>query len=827
MITKPGLADRTDRSAGPAETFRAGLVFRQQGKQREADQLFQAVLKSDTRHFGALYSLAALRLEHGAAAEGLAFIERALRLQPNSAPALHLQACLLQQLGRIADAIVSYQKAIHSDPEFAEAYSNLGGLYSEQRRYQAALARYEKALRVRPNFPELHNNMGVALLALSRPVEALEHFAQAIAQKPDFADALGNQGSALISLGRIAEASEAFEQAVRLAPRNGKFYLDLARCKKFSPDDSTFAAMENLAKNPVGLSAEARTELHFALGKAFSDLGRTEELFRHFRQGNALKRVNIVYHEAETLGMMERIRSVFTTELISQRAQAGDSSPVPVFVVGMPRSGTTLVEQIIASHPKVFGAGERPELQQTAMSFAEEVKNSAALFDVLASLPDERLRQLGADYVQSIKELAPEADRIVDKMPGNFLYVGLIALSLPNARVIHVRRDPVDTCLSCFCTLFSGHQPYAYNLGELGRVLPGLCGADGALAVSDLAPPAARGGLRKFGGRHRRPGAANARALRPHLGRAVPGFSQDRACRPDGEQGASAPALVSKLDRACPSLWADARAADPGSQPGSMRLPAPVSAGTDRGVSMARVRTGEEARGLGGKHRATGAGRNLARRLDSATRARIGAPHRGAGSVKTAMTILPKPLAPKLMISRPLVLRLLAYVAPVAILFPLAACGNSKYLAADQYNDPRYRGPGFGHLSGDNTLFTTAHSNGAGPNDQGGALGVNAYLWRGALDTLSFMPLASADPFGGVIITDWYQPPGASAERFKATAYILGRQLRADGVRVAIFRQTLDGGQWVDAPVSPSTSAEIEDKVLARARELRAQSAER
>ena len=165
-----------------------------------------------------------------------------------------------------------------------------------------------------------------------------------------------------------------------------------------------------------------------------------------------------------------------------------------------------------------------------------------------------------------------------------------------------------------------------------------------------------------------------------------------------------------------------------------------------------------------------------------------------------------------------------APIASLCLLPLLNGCSNSKTLSADQYNDPRFRGPGFGHLSGDNTLFSTARSNQSGA-DQGGALGVNAYLWRGALDTLSFMPLASADPFGGVIITDWYQPPSTSGERFKATAYILGRQLRADGIRVTIFRQTLDDGQWEDAPVSPSTTAEIEDKVLARARELRAQSA--
>jgi hypothetical protein len=172
-------------------------------------------------------------------------------------------------------------------------------------------------------------------------------------------------------------------------------------------------------------------------------------------------------------------------------------------------------------------------------------------------------------------------------------------------------------------------------------------------------------------------------------------------------------------------------------------------------------------------------------------------------------------------------------VVPLILLAPLllAGCAGSK----PNPTDPGYVGsegpnangamPGGSILGDSNLTFGTAKTR---PSDSGGtgggALGVNAYLWRGALDTLSFMPLASADPFGGVIITDWYTPPSGGGERFKATAYILGRELRSDGVRVAIFRQVLQNGQWVDAPVSAVTTGEIENKVLARARELREQS---
>ena len=165
-------------------------------------------------------------------------------------------------------------------------------------------------------------------------------------------------------------------------------------------------------------------------------------------------------------------------------------------------------------------------------------------------------------------------------------------------------------------------------------------------------------------------------------------------------------------------------------------------------------------------------------------------------------------------------------------LLALAGCNPTakdyRGVSDQEYNDYRTKGGIQGKLFGNQGLTLGigkgAHSNSA---DAGAALGVNAYLWRGALDTLAFMPLASADPFGGVIITDWYEPPTSPGERFKATAYILGRQLRADGVKVTIFRQVQQDGAWVDAPVSRTTGSDIEDKVLARARELRAQTASR
>jgi hypothetical protein len=227
--------------------------------------------------------------------------------------------------------------------------------------------------------------------------------------------------------------------------------------------------MERLMADGALLSDEDRICLHFALGKAFADLEQNEASFRHFLEGNALKRRTSGYDEAATLSFFERIAAVFTRELMQRMRGGGDPSRVPVFVVGMPRSGTTLIEQILASHSKVFGAGEREEFGEAAFSLGQANGTTARFPEVVSTLSADELRQLGARYLDLVGAATGPAERIVDKLPLNFTFVGLIHLALPNARIIWARRDPIDTCVSCFSTLFGGNQPHTYDLGELGR----------------------------------------------------------------------------------------------------------------------------------------------------------------------------------------------------------------------------------------------------------------------------------------------------------------------------------------------------------------------
>ena len=270
-------------------------------------------------------------------------------------------------------------------------------------------------------------------------------------------------------LGRIDEAKVAIETAITLAPLRTRPYYHLALFKHMTPDEPHLRAMEKLAQNMSSLDADEQIDLNFALAKAYADIGDHKRSFARLADGAALKRKKALYDEAAEFSRFERIRKTFTGELMHSYAGLGDPSLAPVFIIGMPRSGTTLIEQILASHPKVFAAGEREDFAK-AVDELHRITGNGSPFPETTAMSGPHLRRLGASYLQRIGAAASTADRITDKMPGNFLYAGYINLALPNARIIHARRDPMDTCFSCFSQSFGDDSlPYTYDLGELGR----------------------------------------------------------------------------------------------------------------------------------------------------------------------------------------------------------------------------------------------------------------------------------------------------------------------------------------------------------------------
>ncbi len=389
--------------------------------------------------------------------------------RPDMVAALASQALAFHRAGRLTEAITTYKQILALRPSLPQIHNNLGLALAASGDLEEAVEAFRRAARIKPDDPETLCNFGFALAQLERYGEAESTFRRALAVCPTFAAAYNNLGLILKETGRLDEARRALEQAIRLAPKEASYYDNLAAIRPFAAGDPYVAALEAMTKVAASLSAVNRMHAHFALAKAYEDTGRPDSAFAQLLAGNALKRAQISYDEATTLRQMERARSLFTREFISDRAGSGEPSAVPVFIVGMPRSGTTLIEQILASHPEVFGAGELSLFEQSVDLVRSTLPLAPPFPQLTANMSAGHFRSLGARYLAQAAARAPQAARITDKMPANFMYVGLIHMALPNAAIIHAMRDPLDTCVSSFAVHFSKAQAHTYDLGELGR----------------------------------------------------------------------------------------------------------------------------------------------------------------------------------------------------------------------------------------------------------------------------------------------------------------------------------------------------------------------
>jgi tetratricopeptide (TPR) repeat protein len=398
--------------------------------------------------------------------EAEAVYRQALALAPNNPQALDNLALALKDLQRVDEAAELLRKAIDIEENDVKLYLHYSAALLDQRRLAEATAAAERALALDPKSHECANQMGRIAFERGDLPGALGYYRRALDLKPDLADAYNNMGNVLKDLGRLPEAENAYFDSIRLDPTIAGVYLNLADLRKFSRGDPLIVAIESLAAKPGGLSTTDRLQLDFALGKAYADLSDYDRSFDHLIKANAARRAMVAYDEASTLAFFDRIETVFSRELIGVRSGGGHPSRAPIFVIGMPRSGTTLIEQIVASHPQAQGAGELQALNDVVLAARGD---KAPYPEIIETMGPTELRRIGADYLSRLRETAPSAERVTDKMPSNYYFVGLIHLALPNAQIIHCRRDPVDTCLSCFTKLFSAEQNHTYDLAELGR----------------------------------------------------------------------------------------------------------------------------------------------------------------------------------------------------------------------------------------------------------------------------------------------------------------------------------------------------------------------
>ncbi len=374
-------------------------------------------------------------------------------------------AVMLHRQGRFADAEPHYLAALGAFPNHPEVLCGLGLVCLHTGRMEEATYRFEQVLATKPDHGGALMGLGDALAARGRQADAVLLFERLINAEPNNAAAHYALGQVQKQLGAFADSREAFALAVALAPDNPSLHYALAASAPFTEDDPRLAALEALACDESRFTGRQKSELHFALFKAYDELKRPEEAFAHLNEGNRINRALLPYDEAEVFAFFRHLQEAYTAEVIAAYRSVGHPSEVPVFVVGTPRSGTTLVEQILASHPDVFGAGELLYVQDLILGGFAGPEYPVDI----ATLGADGLRRFGGYYAVRLAAVAPKAKRIVDKLPANFRHLGLLHLALPKARLVHVSRDARDPCFSCYTQMYANGLNYTYDLGELGR----------------------------------------------------------------------------------------------------------------------------------------------------------------------------------------------------------------------------------------------------------------------------------------------------------------------------------------------------------------------
>ncbi|HTU26515.1 MAG TPA: tetratricopeptide repeat protein [Pirellulales bacterium] len=445
-----------------------GCVDQAQGRLAAAATRFQQAIALRPEFPEAYNNLGNVLKAQGHFDAAVAQFERAVALRPSFLPALINLGSILWQQGKLEPARVRFEQAIALEPSYAEAHHNLGNVLRDQGRLDAAAAAFERAIALKPSLFQAHNNLGSIRRQQGDMAAAAAAFRSALAENSRYPEAYNNLAKLLYEQGNQAEAAALYDQALAVRPDHAESHYNRAHIKTFRPGDPDLAALESLAADPTRLPPGKMLFAHFALGKALDDVGEHARAFEQWLTANALKRREVQYDEARQQLNCRWIAELFDRRLLDRFAGQGDPSPLPIFVLGMPRSGSTLVEQILASHPQVQAAGELPNLDRLVHSLTDAAGRPIDFGTWIESLDAEALRNLGRAYLDSLPRAAAGKTRIVDKNPSNFLRIGLIRLILPEAKIIHTVRDPVDTCLSCFGRLFAD-VPYSYDLGELGR----------------------------------------------------------------------------------------------------------------------------------------------------------------------------------------------------------------------------------------------------------------------------------------------------------------------------------------------------------------------
>ena len=448
-----------------------GSIYKSEDNLTLAIAFYQAAISASPSFVEPLNNLGVLYLQNQDYKQAWKYLNQATILAPTFADAHCNLGLALLGLEHSAKAMLHFERALQLKPNYAEAYYGCAKVYLHQHQFAESECSIRKAMMINPEQLEFHQFLADICHEQGHYTNALMHLDEALTIDPNLPTLHLTKGNVLMAMGEIAQAKEAFLKVA--TNTNPDHYVNahysLVQLEKVKPDNNSLHALLSVINDRHKLSPNKLDYLYFALGKCYDDIGDWNKAFTYFAEGCRIKRQRINYHINEQIQFTNRLMNCFTKQTIERLRAFANPSALPIFIVGMPRSGSSLVEQILSSHSGVHGAGElkywnnliqKPVSNQTTTLYYPEniIHLSPEIYDSITN-----------DYVNYLTQHSPQAKRITDKMPYNYMSIGLIHALLPNAKIIHLKRNPIDTCLSCYTKLFTEGQLYSYDLTELGQ----------------------------------------------------------------------------------------------------------------------------------------------------------------------------------------------------------------------------------------------------------------------------------------------------------------------------------------------------------------------
>lgn len=445
-----------------AQALQQANGFEWAGDWAAAERIYIDLIRKGDRDTVVYLQLAQIYIQSDRIPRALPLLSKLDQLNSYSAPICHRIGVLWHYCAQGRWGVRALEKAVALKPENLEYHYALGMALLDAASYQRALECFAKCIEGLPDNVPSMLRLGLALRGLDRLDEALEVMERAVDIDPHNVELLAGLAITYTDVSRIDDSIACWERSLEVDPTHSVAHLRLTSLRKNGHDIEEMEQQFAKAEKPID-----RIYLAFGLGKAHTDTGNSDKAFHYLAEGNRLKRKEFAYSPEDMHAMFEKMKSIFTTEFLNSFPDAGVQDETPIFILGMPRSGSSLTEQILSSHPDVFGAGEL-RIMSTLCGETTHEGRTLRFPEHFQHYKDSDWRKMGEQYLAELRAKNPGVKHITDKMPQNFRYLGPISISLPRAKIIHCQRDPLDNCWSLYKNLFAEGHPFTYDLKELG-----------------------------------------------------------------------------------------------------------------------------------------------------------------------------------------------------------------------------------------------------------------------------------------------------------------------------------------------------------------------